>query len=93
MVVARREALHSVLQLPGLLVQTRQRQSRILSAEQVLHLYQRPAGGGDARAVPLTRVSGKLRGREDLPALLVLERFVSGRYKSRKVATMEIFWR
>jgi hypothetical protein len=43
--------------------------------------------------VPLTRVSGKLRGREDLPALLVLERFVSGRYKSRKVATMEIFWR
>ena len=91
--VARREALHSVLQLPGLLVQTRQRQSRILSDEQVLHLHQRPAGGGDARAVPLTRVSGKLGGREDLPALLVLERFVSGRYKSRKVATMEIFWR
>lgn len=46
--VASGEALHA-LQLPGLLVQTRQRQSRILRVEDVLHLHERRAGGVVAR--------------------------------------------
>lgn len=46
--VASGEALHA-LQLPGLLVQTRQRQSRILRVEDVLHLHERRTGGVVAR--------------------------------------------
>ena len=68
--VASGEALHA-LQLPGLLVQTRQRQSLILRVEDVLHLHERRTGGVVARTAHCRAYPAEPRTRRKLvfPAL------------------------
>ena len=77
--VASGEALHA-LQLPSLLVQTRQRQSLILRVEDVMHLHERRTGGVVARTVHCRAYPAEPRTRRKIvfPGVTELVRGAKG---------------